>query len=100
MLTTRIIRAPRPGTLALMLRRTSQEARKQVENQHFDAVGLIQTDLPSLFYYMDIGQKAGNVIPVEILGNCPQHINTIPFFGSNEAVNACINAIIAADRQK
>lgn len=100
MLTTRVIRAPRAATVALMLRRTTQESRKQVENQHFDAVGLIQTDLPSLFYYMDIGQKAGNVIPVEILGNCPQHVNTIAFFGSNEAVNACIAAITAADKQK
>lgn len=100
MLTTKIIRGPRPDTIALMLRRTSQEARKQVENKHFDAIGLIQTDLPSLFYYMDIAQKAGNIIPVEILGNCPQHINTMAFFGSNEAVNASINAILAAEKQK
>lgn len=97
---TRIIRAPRPNTTALLLRRMSPEARKQVEAAHFDAIGLIQTDLPSLFYYADLGQKAGNVIAVEILGNCPKHVNTVAFFGANEAVNATIAAIQADDQQK
>lgn len=98
MIITRIISAPRPDTMALLLRRMVQEARKQVEDKHFDAIGLIQTDIPSLFYYTDIGQKAGNVIAVEILGNCPQHMNSMAFFGSNEAVNAAIAAINAADK--
>jgi len=97
---TRIISAPRPETMALLLRRMVQEARKQVEDNHFDAIGLIQTDIPSLFYYTDIGQKAGNIIAVEIPGNCPQHVSTMAFFGSNEAVNAAIAAINATDTQK
>jgi hypothetical protein len=97
---TRIIRAPRPNTMALLLRRMPPEARKQVEDTHFDAIGLIQMDLPSLFYYTDIGQKAGNVIAVEIVGNCPQHVNTVALLGSNEAVNAAVTAIHAAENQK
>ncbi|MBP2655553.1 MAG: hypothetical protein H6Q73_3122 [Firmicutes bacterium] len=96
MVINRIIRAPRPNTIALLLRRMSPEARKQVEDTRFDAIGLIQTNLPSLFYYTDIGLKAGNVIAVEIVGNCPQHVNTMAFFGSNEAVNATIEAITTA----
>ena len=100
MILTRIISAPRPNTFALLLRRMVPEARKQVESIHFDAIGLIQTDLPSLFYYTDIAQKAGDVTAVEIIGNCPQHLNTIALLGSNEAVNAAITAIHAIENQK
>ena len=96
---TRIISAPRPGTIAMLLRRTHAEARKQVEGQQFDAIGLVQADLPSLFFYTDVGQKTGNVIAVEIMGNCPQHINTVAFFGSNEAVKAAIAAVKATDKK-
>lgn len=92
------IRAPRPGTIAMLLRRVPKEARELVENRRFDAIGLVQTNLPGLFYYADIGQKAGNVIAVEITGNCPQHVSTIAFFGSNEAVDAAMKEIAAADK--
>jgi len=97
---TSIIHAPRPSTVALLLRRTTSEGRKPIEDTSFTAIGLLQTDLPSLFYYADIGQKAGNVIATEIIGNCPQHVNTMAFFGSNEAVNATMSAINAAEKQK
>jgi hypothetical protein len=99
MLTTRIIRAPRPNTVAMLLRRTAPEAKKQLADLHFDAIGLIQTDVPSLFYFADIAQKAGNITAAEIVGNCPQHINTMAFFGNNEAVNAAIAAIQLAEKQ-
>ena len=99
MLTTRIIRAPRPNTVAMLLRRTAPEAKKQLEGLHFDAIGLIQTDVPSLFYFADIAQKAGNVVAAEIVGNCPQHINTMAFFGNNEAVNAAFASIQLAGKQ-
>lgn len=99
MLITRIIRAPRPNTVDVLVRRIPAEARKQIQDMNFDAIGLIQADIPSLFYFTDIGQKAGNVVAAEIVGNCPQHINTMAFFGSNEAVNAAIAAIVAAEKQ-
>ncbi len=100
MMITRIISAPRPDTIALLLRRMVPEVRKQVECRHFDTIGLIQMDLPSLFYYTDIAQKSGDVTAVEIIGNCPQHLNTVALLGSNEAVNAAITAIIVAEKQR
>ncbi len=93
MLNIRIIRAPRPGTMSMLFRRMTRESRKEVENRKFDAIGLIQTDLPNLFYLADIGQKAGAVQAFEITGNCPQHINTVAFFGDTAAVNAAIAAV-------
>ncbi|BCV25848.1 BMC domain-containing protein [Gelria sp. Kuro-4] len=96
MLTTRLIRAPRPGTTAMLLRRMVPAARQAVEGRRFDAVGLVQTDLPSLFYFADVGQKAGDVVAVEISGNCPQHISTVAFFGDTAAVGAALAAVEAA----
>lgn len=100
MIITRIISAPRPNTYSLLLRRMVPETRKEVEHTHFDAIGLIQADLPSLFYCTDIAQKAGDVTAVEIIGNCPQHLNTIALLGSNEAVNAAITAIYKVEKQQ
>jgi ethanolamine utilization microcompartment shell protein EutS len=94
MLTTRFIRAPRPGTLAMLLRRVSSEIREELEGQRFDAVGLVQTDLPSMFYLADVGQKAADVLAVEITGHCPQHISTIAFFGDTAAVAAALSAVV------
>ncbi|MDT8899670.1 hypothetical protein [Anaeroselena agilis] len=98
MIFTRTIRAPRPGTMAMLTRRMASEAREQLADRRFDAVGLVQTNLPCLFYYADIAQKAGNVIAVEITGNCPQQVSTIALFGSNEAIDAAMKEITAADK--
>ena len=69
MLTTRIIRAPRPNTVAMLLRRTAPEAKKQLEGLHFDAIGLIQTDVPSLFYFAEYSPKSQQCCGS---GNCRQ----------------------------
>lgn len=98
MFITRVIHAPRPGTISLLLRRMAQEARKELQDRRFDAVGLVQTDLPGLFYMADIGQKAGSVIAVELHGNCPQHFNTVAFFGDTAAVAAAMSAVRAEQK--
>lgn len=99
MLITRLIQAPRPSTMALLRRRMHTEARKELEGKRIDAVGLVQTDLPSLFYLADIGAKSGAVIVAELHGTCPQHINTIGFFGDTEAVRAAMSAVQAQSKQ-
>ncbi|MGI6677700.1 MAG: BMC domain-containing protein [Dehalobacterium sp.] len=100
MLNTRIIHAPRPGTISLLYRRMAHEIRKDILNKKYDAIGLIQTDLPNLFYLADVGQKAGAVLAFEITGNCPQHINTVAFFGDTAAVSAAIAAVKNAYDEK
>lgn len=96
MLTIRMIRAPRPGTMAILLRRMAPEARKEVEGRRFDAVGLVQGDVASLICLADVGQKAGNVLAAEITGNCPQHFMTVAFLGDTAAVDAALAAVEAA----
>ncbi|HHW91949.1 MAG TPA: BMC domain-containing protein [Firmicutes bacterium] len=99
MVKTRFIRAPRPGTLAMLYRRIPRDMRREIEGKSFDAVGLVQSDLPGLFYFADVAQKAAAVIAVELLGTCPQHVSTIAFFGTTSAVTAAL-AAVAKVREK
>lgn len=92
----RIINAPGPDTIALLSERMNIKSRKKLENDHFDSVLLVQADLPDLFYFADIGQKAGAVVAVELNGSCPQHMSTVAFLGDTDSVNAAIHAIHAA----
>ncbi|NPV69140.1 MAG: BMC domain-containing protein [Firmicutes bacterium] len=96
MLITCMIRAPRPGTMAMLLRRMAAAARKDIEGRRFDAIGLVQTDLARLFYFADVGQKAGDVLAMELTGDCPQRMSTIAFFGDTAAVDAALAAVEAA----
>jgi hypothetical protein len=93
MFITRIIQAPRPGTIEMLVRRTAPAVGKKLDGKMFDAVGLVQTEVPNLFYLADVGQKAGDVFATEIIGNCPQHTNTVAFFGDTAAVSAAIQAV-------
>jgi len=90
---SRIICAPGADVIEMLYRRIPQQAKSKLDAHQFDAVGLIQTNLPNLYYYADIGQKAGNVFSVEISGNCPQHISTLAFFGNIAAVKAAMQAV-------
>lgn len=93
MSTALIIYAPGATVIEMLYRKIPHDARAKLEAHHFDAVGLIQTNIPSLYYYADIGQKAGNVLPLEINGNCPQHFSTLAFFGDTAAVDAAMQAV-------
>lgn len=98
MLITRLIQAPRPSTIAMLLRRMPPDCRKEIQGKRIDAVGLVQTDLPNLFYLADVGVKSGSVSAVELHGTCPQHINTIGFFGDTAAVQSAMKAVQAQAR--
>ncbi len=90
MLITRFIRAPRPDTIDMLLRRIPTDAKAKLDELTFDAIGLVQCDLSSMFYLADVGQKAANVMAVEIAGYCPQHIGMVAFFGDTAAVGAAL----------
>jgi hypothetical protein len=90
---TRIINAPRPEVVHMLERRMPPEVRVRLREQPFDAVGLVQTSVPDVYYYADLAQKASNVFAVELFGSCPQHITTLAFFGETSAVRTAMQAI-------
>jgi len=89
----RIINAPRPEVLHMLERRMPPDARARLQEQAFNAVGLVQTSLPDLYYFADLAQKAANVFTVELFGSCPQHITTLALFGETSSVRAAMQAI-------
>ncbi|MGX8700722.1 hypothetical protein [Caproiciproducens sp.] len=88
-----VIYSPGKDVVAMLRRRLSAEARSVLDQMHFEAVALIQTSVPNLFYFADIGQKSGKVFAAEITGSCPQHITTLALFGNTESVKMAMKAI-------
>lgn len=90
---TRIINAPRPEVVNMLERRMPPNVRTRLQEQPFNAVGLVQTCVPDVYYYADLAQKASNVFTVELFGSCPQHITTLAFFGETSAVRTAMQTI-------
>ena len=89
----KIINNPTLACLDMITRRMSPGERAQLEKLKFNAVGLIQANVASIFYYGDIVAKASNVVPFEIMGNCPTSITTLAFFGETSAVQTAMRAV-------
>ncbi len=97
MLNYQIIHGPTQNTIELLKNKMNPKNRERVDKTHYGAVAIFQTNIPSLYYYADIGQKAGEVITLEILGNCPQSLGSMAFFGDIAAVKAAMQAVISQE---
>lgn len=99
MVETRIIYNPGKGCMKMFERKLNAEARKELQDIHYNAIGLYQGSVASVLYYGDLVVKTSKVYPVEIAGSCPQHITTLAFFGDTSAVETAMKAI-QLDEQK
>lgn len=57
------------------------------------AVLLIQGQVAQILAALDIAVKASSVRGYEVVGNCPQHINTIAIIGNVAQVKQALNAL-------
>ncbi len=96
----RIIYNPGKLVMKMFYRKMNQEARKELEERKYDAVGLFQTTVAGVLYYADRAAKTSNVYPVEIIGNCPQHITTLAFFGETAAVETAMKMLIQEEKER
>ena len=96
----RIIYNPGKTVMKMFNRKMSPESRKDVEEHHFNAIGLFQTTVTGVLYYADRVAKTSNVLPVEIAGSCPQHITTLAFFGETSAVETAMKMVLAEEQTK
>ena len=96
----RIIYNPSKLVLNMFYRKMSVDARTEVQNRRFEAIGLFQTTVPGILYYADRVFKTSNVYPVEINGSCPQHITTLAFFGDTSAVETAMKMIIHEEQER
>ena len=93
----RIINAVGTDVRAMLERRVPADVRNKLQDRNYDAVGLVQASIVSLFHYADIAGKASSVLVTEITGACPQHIATLAFFGSTAEVSVAMQAIESGD---
>jgi hypothetical protein len=69
---------------------SKEELKKSIV---WGAALLVQGIIPEIFYAADVGSKVGNVYVGEVVGNCPQHVNTIVFIGNVSDVNQVFAAL-------
>lgn len=89
----RIINGPLPHIMKMILRRLPTEVHHELENRTFNSIALINANIPSIYYFADIAQKAAPVYSVEMSGTCPQHIMTLVLFGDVSAVQTAVKVI-------
>lgn len=93
MMEQRIIYNPGKACLEMFYRKMTKAARDELATHYFNAIGLIQTTVAGVLYYADLASKSSKVFPVEIVGNCPQHITTLALFGDTSAVEMAMRAV-------
>lgn len=91
---TRIINNPSKSCMEMFYRKMRPNEAKELKELHFNAVGLVQANVASIFYYADMVSKASNVHPYELTGSCPTTITTLAFFGDTAAVATAMNAVL------
>jgi len=66
------------------------------DDSDFNGMGallLIQGPVVDVLAAIDVGTKASNVKAAEIVGNCPQQLNTVVFWGSVSEVKQVLSAL-------
>lgn len=96
---TKVINNPSKACLEMFYRKMHKNEVEELKSLRFNAVGLVQANVASIFYYADIVSKASNVHPFEIAGNCPTTITTLAFFGDTSAVETAMRAVHANIQQ-
>lgn len=92
---TKIINNPSKACMEMFYRKMRPKEVEDLKSKRFNAVGLVQANVASIFYYADIVSKASTVYPYEITGNCPTTVTTLAFFGDTSAVATAMQAVVA-----
>ena len=91
-LTYRLIQAPSEATREMLARRMGLRKDEPVPGS-WGAVLLVQGQVADLFAAVDLGTKAAPVAAREVWGNCPQHITTVAFLGTQADVRQVLSAL-------
>lgn len=87
----RIIKAPSPGTLEIIMKRMAPDP--SIDFSGFDAVGLVQGKMIEMICAADIAEKAVGVTVRDIRGSCPQNMILIAILGDTSSVESAIQEI-------
>ena len=90
MLDIKVIKAPAPGTMAILCQRSGNRW-----NEEFlpAAVGLVQGKLIDMVVASDIAEKTAGVEVTDIRGSCPQNMILLAIAGDTAEVMECLERI-------
>ena len=89
---TYIIKSPSPGTIDILMRRSSGSS----ERPHacgVDAIGLVQGRMIEMVVAADIAEKATGVTVEDIRGSCPQNMILLAIMGDTASVEEAVDKI-------
>lgn len=92
-LSFQLIVKPSPSCRAMILRRMVRGGREEAEAGSWGAALLVQGQVAEIIAAVDVGTKAASVVAAELVGNCPQHINTVAFLGTVADVKQALGAL-------
>lgn len=93
MLSYELILNPSDVTKKIMIRRTPPGEKDSLKKSNWGAVLLIQGQVAELIGALDDAVKRAPLSAVEILGNCPQHIQTIALVGRVADCKAALDGL-------
>jgi hypothetical protein len=100
LLSYELIVKPSDTARRMMLRRVPSSEKKRIETARWGAVLLLQGQVAELVAAVDDGVKRAPVEAVEILGNCPQHIQTVALIGGIAECRASLDGLKEGGRLK
>lgn len=95
---TKIINNPSKACMEMFYRKMRPHEVEEIKQLHPNAIGLVQANIASIFYYADVVSKASNVTPYELTGNCPTTVTTLAFFGDTSAVATAMQAVVKGEK--
>ena len=90
MLDIKVIKAPAPGTMAILRQRSG---KRWGEDFAPAAVGLVQGKLIDMVVACDVAEKTAGVEVSDIRGSCPQNMILLAIAGDTAEVMECLERI-------
>ena len=87
------IKAPSKSAKAMIMRRMPKTEGIDMDGANWGAVLLVQGMVVEIMAAADIGVKAADVAVCELVGNCPQHVNSLAFVGTQSQVSQVLSAL-------
>lgn len=88
----RVMKTVSEGTKEIILRRTKNEAIRDMFKEH-SALALVHGDVCDMIFASDVAQKASGVEVFEVPGTCPQHMTCLGILGAASAVDEAVQKI-------
>lgn len=92
-MTCHLVVRPTEACRRIIERRLATKRDEALEGALWGAVLLVQGPVAEILAAVDVATKAAPVVAGEVVGNCPQQINTVAFIGAVSDVKLALAAL-------